>query len=309
MQYKDYYKILGVEKNASTDEIKRAYRKLAMKYHPDRNPGNKQAEDKFKEINEANEVLSDPKKRTRYDQLGQSYNSWQQQGGSDGTFRWEDWFSTPGSGGATRVEVGDLGDIFEEFGFSDFFNSIFGGMGGGTRRRQTTRGYAAQPLAYEQPVSISFQEAYNGTRRTFQLEGRRIEVKIPAGAKTGTKVRVAGAGPQQGGRKSDLYLVMDVKSDPRYDRQGDDIHTEVAIDLLTAVLGGEAVVSTPSGNVLLKIPEGTQNGQTFRLAGKGMPMLRQSGTCGNLMVKTRVNIPKKLNSSQRKLFEQLRGKI
>jgi curved DNA-binding protein len=305
MQYKDYYQILGVDKKATTDEIKRAYRKLAMKYHPDRNPGNKGAEEKFKEINEAQEVLSDPKKRERYDQLGSSYHDWQQRGGSDGSFRWEDWTTAAGSGG-TRVNMNDLGDIFEEMGFSDFFNSIFGGMGGmGTDRRTQTR--SSQPLVVEQPVSISFLESYLGTQRLFQVGNNKIEVKIPAGAKTGTKVRVAGAGPQQGSRKSDLYLVIDVKPDSRFERQGDDLQTEVEIDLTTAVLGGEVTVATPNRGVLLMIPAGTQPGQVFRLGGKGMPVLRQPGLSGNLMVKVKVHIPKNLSREQRRLFEQLRG--
>ena len=306
MQYKDYYQTLGVNKNASTDEIKRAYRKLAMKYHPDRNPGNKVAEEKFKEINEANEVLSDPKKRQRYDQLGNSYQDWQQRGGSDGSFRWEDWTTAAGSGG-TRVNMNDLGDIFEEMGFSDFFNSIFGGMGGARGSRRTQTRSSPQPLIVEQPVSITFLESYLGTQRLFQVGSNKIEVKIPAGAKTGTRVRVAGAGPQQGNRKSDLYLVIDVKPDPRFERRDDDIYAEVEIDLATAVLGGDATVTAPSGNVLLKIPAGTQPGQVFRLAGKGMPLLRQPGKYGNLMVKAKVRIPKNLSREQRRLFEQLRG--
>lgn len=305
MQYKDYYQTLGVNKNASTDEIKRAYRKLAMKYHPDRNPGNKAAEEKFKDINEANEVLSDPKKRQKYDQLGSSYQEWQQRGGTGGPFRWEDWAGTGGTGG-TRVHMEDLGGIFEEMGFSDFFNSIFGGMGGmGSNRRAQPR--SSQPLAVEQPVSISFLESYLGTQRLFQVGGNKIEVKIPAGAKTGTRVRVAGAGPQQGSRKSDLYLVIDVKPDPRFERREDDLFTEAEIDLATAVLGGDATVAAPSGKVVLKIPAGTQPGQVFRLAGKGMPLLRQPGQYGNLMVRAKVRIPKNLSREQRRLFEQLRG--
>jgi len=303
MQYKDYYQILGVQKNATKDEIKRAYRKLAMKYHPDRNPGDKTAEEKFKEINEAHEVLSDDKKRSRYDQLGQSYHAWQQQGGTPGNFRWEDWFSTPHGG--TRVEVNDFSDIFEDFGFSDFFNSIFGGMGGSTRTRRS-RSYQSQPLAFQQPVSITFEESYHGTQRLLQIGNRRIEVKIPAGSKSGTKVRVAGAGPLQGNQPTDLYLLINVQPDSRFQRQGDDLHTETSIDLTTAVLGGEVTVPTPSGNVLLKIPEGTQPGQTFRLAGKGIPILRQSGKYGNLLVKVKVNLPKHLTPQQRKLFEELR---
>jgi curved DNA-binding protein len=306
MQYKDYYQILGVDKKATPEEIKRAYRKLAMKCHPDRNPGNKSAEEKFKEINEANEVLSDSKKRQRYDQLGNSYQDWQQRGGSDGSFRWDDWTGAQGAGG-TRVNVNDLGDIFEEMGFSDFFNSIFGGMGGAAGGSRRTQSRTAQPLIFEQPVSINFQESYSGAERLFQVGNNKIEVKIPAGAKTGTRVRVAGAGPQQGNRKSDLYLVIDVKADARFERQGDDLSTEASMDLTTAVLGGEVLVPTPTGSVMLKIPAGTQPDQVFRLAGQGMPILRQKGSSGNLMVKIKVQIPKNLSREQRKLFEQLRG--
>jgi curved DNA-binding protein len=306
MEYKDYYKILGVDKNASKEDIKKTYRKLAMKFHPDRNPGNKEAESKFKEINEANDVLSDPKKRERYDQLGQSYQAWQQQGGTDGSYPWEDWVGASGRGG-TRVDVndfGNLGDVFEEFGFSDFFNSIFGGMGASTNTRRG-QSRQAKPAVFEQPVSITFQEAYYGAQRTFQIGDRRVEVKIPAGARTGTKVRVAGAGPQQGNQKCDLYLVIDMKPDPRFERQGDDLYSEETINLSTVVLGGQATVITPSGNVLLTIPAGTQPGQSIRLAGRGMPILRQAGAYGNLYVKVKVQIPKNLTSHQRSAFEKM----
>ena len=305
MDYKDYYKVLGVDKKASTDEIKKAYRKLAMKYHPDRNPDNKQAEDLFKDINEAHEVLSDPEKRARYDELQNSYTTWQQAGGTPGSFRWEDLFGG-GFGGATRVEVNDFDGQFGEFnGFSDFFRTFFGGGrpgGGGTRRSYTTT--ARQPTAYQQAVSISLHEAYHGTTRALDINGRRKTISIPSGVKTGTKVRASGAGPQD----SDIYLVIDVSADPRFERRGDDLTTEVTIDLLTAVLGGEARVETFSGNVMLTIPPGTQPGQTFRLAGKGMPYLRSKGKFGNLLVKVNVSIPKNLSDKERKLFEELRKK-
>ncbi len=305
MDYKDYYKVLGVDKKASTDEIKKAYRKLAMKYHPDRNPNNKQAEDLFKDINEAHEVLSDPEKRARYDELQNSYTTWQQAGGTPGSFRWEDLFGG-GFGGATRVEVNDFDGQFGEFnGFSDFFRTFFGGGrpgGGGTRRSYTTT--ARRPTAYQQAVSISLHEAYHGTSRTLDINGRRKTISIPPGVKTGTKVRASGAGPQD----SDIFLVIDVSPDPRFERRGDDLTTEVTIDLLTAVLGGEARVETFSGNVMLTIPPGTQPGQTFRLAGKGMPYLRSKGKFGNLLVKVNVSIPKNLSDGERKLFEDLRKK-
>ncbi len=311
MDYKDYYNVLGVSRNATEDEIKKAYRKLAMKYHPDRNPGDKEAEDKFKDINEANEVLSDPKKRARYDQLGDSYSQWQQGGGSPGNFNWDDWFSqtqqAQGRGG-TRVDVGDIGDMFGSGGFSDFFSAIFGGGGmsgggfsTGTRRAQT-RQAPPQPRTYEQPVKINFYEAYHGAKRILQLNERKIEVKIPAGAKTGTRVRVSKVGPNN----SDIHLVIEVEPDAQYERQGDDLYSDVVIDLYTAILGGQAKVVTPKGDVMLTIPSGTQNGRIFRLAGRGMPLLKDSNQFGDLYAKVKVDLPTEINSEQKALFEQLR---
>lgn len=303
MEYRDYYKILGVERSASAEDIKRAYRKLAMKYHPDRNPGNKGAEDKFKEINEANEVLSDPQKRSRYDQLGQSYNQWQQTGAAPGGFRWEDWFAQNG-GGNVRVDSSGYGDVFG--GFSDFFSAIFGGMPVSSTRPQTRRSPSATPT-YEQPVSITLQEAFTGTQRILQIGERRLEVKIPAGAATGTRVRVAGTGPAgPDGRASDIYLVVDVKPDEKFERKGENLYTDTGVSLFDAILGGEAHVDTLSGKVVLTIPAGTQPGQTFRLSGRGMPHLRAPQTFGDLYVRVNVQIPRKLNAHQRELFEELR---
>lgn len=314
MDYKDYYKVLGVDEKASADDIKKAYRKLAMKYHPDRNPGDKQAEEKFKEINEANEVLSDSEKRARYDQISNQYTSWQQAGGSPGSFSWEDLFggSAGSGGGQTHVDVHDLDDMFGDMGgFSDFFRTFFGG--GGQRYSQTSArsrsGRVAQqrPASYQQEVPISLAEAYHGTTRMLDVNGSKKEIKIPAGVKTGTKVRVAGAIANGNGAASDLYLIVQVSADPRFERRGDDLYTEKNIDLYTAVLGGETEVDTFSGKVLLKIPAGTQPGQMFRLNGKGMPILKQKEKFGNLLVKINITLPKKLNSEQKKRFEELRG--
>ena len=312
MDYKDYYKILGVGEKATSDEIKKAYRKLAMKFHPDRNPGNKAAESHFKEINEANDVLSDPQKRAKYDELSNSYNSWQQAGGTPGSFRWEDVVGNRGGGG-TRVNMDDLGDIFgEESGFSDFFRTIFGGMGGQTSggRGRTRTAYAQprQPLAYQQQVPVSLHEAYHGTTRMMDINGVRKEIKIPAGVKTGTKVRASGAGPaDESGRGSDIYLIIEVTPDPRFQLAGDDILTEKKIDLATAVLGGEVKVETLSGNILLKIPPGTQPGRIFRLVGRGMPDLKKKDKFSNLLVKVNVQIPTDLTADQKKFFEKLKG--
>jgi curved DNA-binding protein len=289
MEYRDYYKILGVERSASPDEVRAAYRKLALKHHPDRNPGDKQAEDKFKEINEAYQVLSDSQKRARYDQLGSAYNDWQTRGAPGGGFNWDDWKSQ----GGQQV---DLNDLFSG-GFSDFFSSIFGGMGGINPDVFTT---SRRAPAYEQPVSISLAEAHTGAVRILQTEGRRMQVKIPAGAKTGTKVRVTGAAP--GG--NDLFLKVSVEDDPRFERKGDDLHTSVTVDVFTALLGGEAEVQTMAGKVKLTIPAGTQPEQVFRIGGRGMPHVKSAETKGDLYVRLKVNIPKHLSAEQKKLLEQ-----
>jgi len=307
MDYKDYYKILGVEKNASADAVKRAYRKLAKKYHPDKNPGDKQAEEKFKEINEANEVLSDPEKKARYEQISNSYSSYRRSGGNPGTYRWEDF----NSGGA-RVNVNDLGDIFGEMGgFSDFFQTIFGG--GGNRATSSNQGMRRrsvkprQPANYQQKLTISLYEAYQGASRVMQLGDKKIEVKIPAGSKTGTRVRVAGVGPKNGsGRQGDLYLDIRVAKDNRFSRKGDHLYAKKQVDLYTVILGGETEVDTMSGNVLLNIPAGTQPGQIFRLGKKGMPKLKHKDSFGDLFVTIDVEIPKNLSKEQKELFKKIR---
>ena len=314
MEYKDYYKVLGVDRKATEDEIKRSYRKLALEHHPDRNPGNKSAEEKFKEINEAYQVLSDPEKKKRYDQLGASYKNYTQQGGSPGNFNWEDWFVQNPRSGNVRVEVNDFGDIFGSQGvgdFSDFFRSIFGGMTGmRTASRSTSSQYARSnqpPQSFQETVPISFIEAYTGTTRRIEIDGRQKEVIIPAGAKTGTKVRVAEAISTAPNRpKSDLYLVIQVAGDPRYQRKKDNLYLSQEIDLYTAVLGGEVTVPTLSGNVVLSIPPGTQPGQTFRLTGRGMPQLKNPKKFGDLMVKVNIKIPRNLSSKEKELFSELK---
>jgi len=305
MEFRDYYKILGVERNADSQQIKRAYRKLAKEFHPDRNPGNTQAEDRFKEINEAYEVLSDPEKRQRFDQLGESYTQWQQRGAPGGGFRWEDWVSSPGG---QRGSVEDLNDIFGG-SFSDFFQQIFGGIGG-MRDNQARRTWhsgptPSRPKAHEQAVTISLHEAYHGASRTFDVNGRRLEVKIPRGARTDLKVRAADALTGSDGTRQDLILVITVADDPRFERKGDDLYTNVTVDLVTAVLGGEVSVPSLSGNLVLKIPEGTQPDQLFRMSGRGMPKLKEPDQFGDLYARIKVRLPRKLNEAQRELFRKL----
>lgn len=313
MEYKDYYTTLGVDRKASEDEIKRAYRKLALQYHPDRNPGDKKAEEKFKEINEAYQVLSDPAKRSRYDQLGDSYSRWQQRG-APGGFNWDDWATYPGGrGGAGNVRIeygGDIEDILGG-GFSEFFRRIFGGMpdmGPQPGRPGRTTGAGTRTVerpSYQQEVAISLTEAFQGATRRIEVDGRRLEVKIPAGAKTGTKVRVPNAISTPNGQKGDLYLLINVADDPRFERRGNDLYTDVPVDLYTAVLGGEITVPTLSGNVVLTIPPGTQPGQTFRLGGRGMPHLKNQQAYGDLYVRAKVRLPKNLDQRQKELFQEL----
>lgn len=294
MEYKDYYKVLGIGRDASAEDIKKAYRKLALQYHPDRNPGDKTAEDKFKEVNEANQVLSDPEKRAKYDQLGSAYTQWER-GGQPGGFDWGQWASR----GAGRTEYADPADVFggRMGGFSDFFEQIFGGGFTQTATRQARQ--RAAP-AYEQPITISLEEAFRGGTRLLQLEGKRLEVKIPPGAQTGTRIRMAGAA-----NGADLYLVVDVSANPHFTREGDNLRTEVTVDLATAAAGGEVRVPTLEGELVLTVPAGTQPNQSFRLKGKGMPKLKQPSTRGDLFAQVRVHIPKVTNPDEKTFLENL----
>jgi curved DNA-binding protein len=296
MDYKDYYQILGVARSASADEIRSAYRKLALKYHPDRNPGDKQAEEKFKEMNEAYQVLSDPQKRTRYDQLGSAYSNYQQEGGRPEGFDWNQWYSSGGQG--QQVNFDDLFGGQGGGGFSDFFSAIFGGMGGMQGDNVRTR----RAPQYEQPVTISLQEAYQGATRLLETGGRRVQVKIPAGAKTGTKVRVAGGAPDG----SDLYLKIAIQDDQRFERDGVDLYAPVIVDAFTAILGGEVEVPTMSGKVKLTIPAGTQPEQKIRIAGRGMPHLKNSQVKGDLYVQVKIRIPKNMSPEQQALLKKVR---
>ncbi len=282
MDYKDYYKILGVDRKASDDEIRKAYRKLAKKYHPDYNPKDKGAEDRFKEINEAYEVLSDSNKRSHYDRLGSDFSQWQRRGGTPGDFNW-------GEYGGTRVDFDDLNEMFGGGGFSDFFRTIFGG---GQAR--------SQPQGYQQELEVTLDEAYQGATRLIQTDGKQKQVRIPAGVRTGSKVRVAGAGPNG----LDLYLVINVKEDQRFERRGNDLHTNATVSVFTAILGGEAEVETLEGKIKLNVPAGTQPEQVFRLAGRGMPHVKNPKDKGDLYVRLKVQIPKYLSAKQRELLEE-----
>ena len=283
----NYYDLLGVSKSASEKEIKQAFRRLAKQYHPDANPDNPGAEAKFKEINEAYEVLSDPEKRAQYDRFGS--------------------VRTNNGGGSyyTNVDMGDnpLNDILE---------SIFGGFGGrGGSSQRTTRQQAQAGRDLEQTVRISLHEAYEGTTRLVSKGDRRVRVNIPAGADNGTKVRLAGEGQPgaAGGRPGDLYLVVEVEPDSQFERQGNDLTVEVKVDMFTALLGDSIEVPTLSRPVSIRVPPGTQSGRRFRLTGKGMPILRQPDSYGDLYARVMITVPENLTGTQRALVEQLRASL
>jgi curved DNA-binding protein len=303
VEYKDYYKILGVPRGADAAAIKRAFRKLARTHHPDVNPDDPAAEARFKDIAEAYEVLGDPEKRSRYDRFGQEYRQYERSGGAPGGFDWSAW--SQGRPNVTYTTVEDVRDLFGQGGFggfSDFFETLFG-RAAAPRQQMARRG-----TDIRHPVQISLHEAYKGTTRSLLKEGRRIEVDIPPGVRTGSKVRVKGEGAQgpSGVPSGDLYLEIEVAQDPRFDRRGDDLHTSVEVPLTTAVLGGEVRVTTMDGDVQLKVPAGTQNGRKIRLSGKGMPKLSAKGERGSLLVTVTVRLPRALTAEQRELFERLR---
>lgn len=308
---KDYYDVLGISRDADDKEIKRAYRKLAKKYHPDANPNDSTAEDKFKEVNTAYEVLSDPEKRKQYDRFGADFERYGGMGNMGGQ-------NPYGNQGNVRVEYGDMGDV----PFEDIFGSIFGNAGDRRGRTSRRRGSGVEfdygPFEtnvngrdIEHNVSISLREAYEGTNRIITKDGRRVNVKIPAGAATGTKVRLAGEGgaAQGRGKAGDLYLIVDVADDPTFTREGDDLYVDVKVDAFTAMLGGTVEVPTMERPLNMKIPAGTQSGRKMRLSGKGMPNLKRKNQRGDLYAVVQITVPTDLNDKQRALAEQLRDSI
>ncbi|MFK1848415.1 DnaJ C-terminal domain-containing protein [Bacteroides fragilis] len=308
MAYIDYYKILGVDKNASQDDIKKAFRKLARKYHPDLNPNDPSAKDKFQEINEANEVLSDPEKRKKYDEYGEHWkhaDEFEAQkkarqhadgggggfsgfGGDGGSY----WYSSDGEG----FSDGDAG------GFSDFFESMFGHRGGGGRGNAGFRGQD-----FNAELHLSLRDAARTHKQVLNVNGKQVRITIPAGVADGQVIKLKGYGGEgiNGGPAGDLYITFKIAEDSVFKRLGDDLYVDVEMDLYTAVLGGEKVIDTLEGKVKLKIKPETQNGTKVRLKGKGFPVYKKEGQFGDLIITYSVKIPTNLTDRQKELFREL----
>ncbi len=351
VQFKDYYKTLGIGRTATPVEVKSAYRTLAKQFHPDKNPGDSSAEERFKEINEANEVLTDPARRKLYDRYGDDWRQYRDAGftgaeprrrpggASSGSDDFGEWFARQGNG---RTEFDD--GVFRTDhrttgggGFSDFFQTVFGNSGRGTSREPQPRRRRGSDL--DASVTVSFDEAYRGSTRTFDLQSsgvcstcngrglvrenpcptcdatgqvsevRQIEVKIPAGVKSGSKVRIRGQGnPGEGGAAAgDILINVTVTPDARFERAGDDLRSDVDVPLYTAALGGEVLVPTPTGRIALNIPPETQSGKVFRVRGKGMPRLKGTGPDdrGDLLTRARIVLPFPLTETERQQFADL----
>ncbi|MCE1164466.1 MAG: J domain-containing protein [Bacteroidetes bacterium] len=310
MEYKDYYKILGVEKSATQDEIKKAYRKLAMKYHPDKNKGDKTAEEKFKEVNEANEVLSDTGKRKKYDEMGSNWQYYQQAGGNTDGFDWSR-YANRGQGGQSYTYEGDLGDIFGNSGYSDFFDMFFGGLGNAPgARRKSGRGSrrASRGQDFEAALEITLEDAYKGGAKYFSYNNQSIKLNIRPGIKDGQVLKLAGKGGTAGGsgQAGDLLLRIKILKDDIYEVSGNDLYADLHVDLYTALLGGKTDFQTFKGKIKIDVQKGTTNEKTLRLSGMGMPVYGSKDSYGDLYLKIKIDLPKHLSEKEVALFNQLR---
>ena len=296
MDFIDYYKVLGVNKTATQDEVKTAYRKLARKHHPDLNPNDKEAHKKFQQINEANEVLSDPENRKKYDQYGKD---WQH------AEAYEKAQETAGRSGRGGFSTGDDEEFGEGNGFSDFFESLFGGAAGPGRGRGSQGKFRGQDQQAE--LQLSLADAAHTHQQTLLLNGKNIRITIPAGVENGQVIKLKGHGGPgaNGGPAGDLFIRFAITEDPRWRRDGSDLHAKLTIDLYTAVLGGEIMADTLDGKVKLKLNPGTQNGSTMRLKGKGFPIYKKEGQSGDLYVNLDVKLPATLTEKEKELFREL----
>ena len=300
MEYKDYYKIMGVAKTATQEEIKKAYRKLAVKYHPDKNPGDKKAEEKFKEINEANDVIGDPEKRKKYDELGENWKYYQDQGANGGGG-----YGQPGGGRQQNYSSGQYGG--DEGQFSDFFESIFGHGAGGFGNARHRSNQAMKGEDYQAETTITLLEAFNGSTRQLDLSHQKLNLKLKPGITDGLVLRLKGKGGPgiNGGPAGDIFITVHILPDSRFERKGDDLYFDCPLDVFTAVLGGKLAAQTIDKTLNINIPAGTDSNKTFRLKGTGMPLYNDPTQRGDSYVRVVITVPKQLTDDERKLFTQL----
>lgn len=299
MDFIDYYQTLGVDKNATEADIKKAYRKLARKYHPDVNPGDKSAEQKFKEVNEANEVLSNAEKRKQYDKYGKDWKhaeQFEKAGASAG----------PGYTYRQREDSGGFGGSFSDSDYSDFFESMFGGSAGGFRQSRSAK-FRGQDFHAE--LDLDLRDAYQTHQQVLTVNGEKIRLTIAAGIADGQTIKIKGKGGPgaNGGPKGDLFIKFHIRNETGFHREGDQLYGNVEIDLYTAILGGEIVAETFDGKVKLKIPPETQAGTKVRLKGKGFPVYKKEGEFGDLILTYAIKNPTNLSAEEKKLFEQLKN--
>ena len=303
MTYKDYYKDLGVEKTATPAEIKKAYRRLAVKYHPDKTNGNKSAEEQFKIISQANEVLSDPAKRKKYDRFGADWKQYEETGAQPGGFDWSKYAG--GRGGQTnRTTTHEFDPVFTDERVNDLYELLFGQPGGQRRER---RSVAIKGEDLQTETTLSLEEAYHGTTRLIRLSGQAIKVTVKPGVKDLQTLRIAGKGGKglSGGANGDLYLTVKIASHPEFRRRENDLHGGIQVGLYTAVLGGKTQIKTLKGMVTVNIPKGTPNGKELRLRGLGMPVYGKRNEFGNLLVKVDIVLPEHLDEEEVTLFRTL----
>ena len=293
MEFIDYYKVLGVDKNASQEDIKKAYRKLARKLHPDLNPNDKEAHKKFQHLNEANEVLSDPEKRKKYDQYGKDWQHAEQ-------FEQARQSQQRAGGYGSETFTGD----FNESEFSDFFNSMFGGMGGGGFRQRQTKFRGED---YQAELQLNLSDVYKTHQQVLTVNGKSIRITIPAGVEDRQKIKIkAHGGPGiNGGPNGDLFITFHIINNTKFKRFGNDLHTSVDLDLYTAVLGGDVVVDTLDGKVKLAVKPETQNATKIKLKGKGFPVYKKEGEFGDLVITFQIKIPTNLTEKEKELFQEL----
>lgn len=302
MAFIDYYKVLGLSKTASQDDIKKAYRKLARKLHPDLNPNDKEAEKQFKELNEANEVLSHVENRAKYDKYGENWKHGEEYEKAQQQQR--QYSQNYDGGGFSGADFGGSAD------YSDFFESMFGGSGGGFGRN--TRGSASGKYKGEDvsaELTFNLKDVASTQQQTFDINGKKVRITIPAGVADGQKIKLKGHGNPgvNGGPNGDLYITFNITEDKIFKRKGDDLSTEIVLDLYTAMLGGDVLVPTLTGDVNLKVKPETQPETRVRLKGKGFPVYKKEGSFGDLFVTYKVQLPKNLNEKQKELFEQLKN--